>query len=582
MAREHVFVSYSHKDSEWKDRLVTQINAAQSKKVISWDDTKIHVGNDWLSELYDIIDKASVAILLVSAEFLTSKFINTHEIPRLLQRHISGGLQLIPLIVKPCPWKQIDWLSRMQVSPWEGKPLSLFEENEAEAHLALIAEKIATSTKRNKMSYLPPIGDMVTRSVSYNPPRFLGLKLDSKNPLCMHFIFDLGDEPEINVILHTEAKKLTEYFLTCLAIPDDDIWVNLSPAENDRVMSKALARTKMGKDLLTQDYVLKQFNASLMYPESNTGRIYWDFIYRKLLKTYGTTEKPVNTFNKVWIVPELAKVSQFGGLALITDEKLDVLMEEDYKVLNKQIADELSNIPVSEVKKGSSIASNAFSECLLAELKKEVNEGCHFSTTRKIYHSLILARWYKQVAKDSLVSKCYADKSHLTDELEDTSKFSTEIFDKYVEAMSKGVFNYIREDIDSESDEMIPRKYFSGGILVSAIKERLEISEKGENIQLSKLLGSDHKCYLVKVTLEPDFGNGRDGPRGPRGTDSVAGLDFSRTKVDVTKYADDFDINLKNDLVESLFSKDFKGFKFYIDDIFPLCSIDELIDTDGV
>jgi ABC-type sulfate/molybdate transport systems ATPase subunit len=67
-----------------------------------------------------------------------------------------------------------------------------------------------------------------------------------------------------------ESSKLIKYFLASLTIPEKDLWVNLShPYEKDRMIArKNLGQTEMGRDMLAQDYILKQLTASLIYPES--------------------------------------------------------------------------------------------------------------------------------------------------------------------------------------------------------------------------------------------------------------------------------------------------------------------------
>src|SRR5215813_1555668 len=71
-----IFISYSHKDEEWKDRLVTQLGVLARQGMLEiWDDRKIQVGADWRSEIANAIQKAKVAILLISANSLTSAFI---------------------------------------------------------------------------------------------------------------------------------------------------------------------------------------------------------------------------------------------------------------------------------------------------------------------------------------------------------------------------------------------------------------------------------------------------------------------------------------------------------------------------
>ena len=97
----------------------------------------------------------------------------------------------------------------------------------------------------------------------------------------------------------------------------------------------------MGRDLLAEDYMLKQITASLIYPEDEIGKKFWKRIYEEAAKKYGTTNIPVNTFNKVWIVPEKAVVYENAkaGTAYVVESKLKVMLEQDYLALQKHEAD---------------------------------------------------------------------------------------------------------------------------------------------------------------------------------------------------------------------------------------------------
>jgi hypothetical protein len=80
-----IFISYSHADESWKDRVVTQLRALESEGHFDvWEDRQLPVGEDWYPEIEKALTNASVAILLISAEFLTSRFIQGEEVPRLL------------------------------------------------------------------------------------------------------------------------------------------------------------------------------------------------------------------------------------------------------------------------------------------------------------------------------------------------------------------------------------------------------------------------------------------------------------------------------------------------------------------
>jgi hypothetical protein len=67
---------------------------------------------------------ADSAILLISPDFLGSNFINDEEVPVILQRRISDGMKVFPLIVRSCPWQKVPWLEPLQARPTDGKPLA--------------------------------------------------------------------------------------------------------------------------------------------------------------------------------------------------------------------------------------------------------------------------------------------------------------------------------------------------------------------------------------------------------------------------------------------------------------------------
>jgi len=104
----------------------------------------------------------------------------------------------------------------------------------------------------------------------------------------------------------------------------------------NRIVPESFGQTETGRDLLAEDYLLKQITASLIYPEDEIGKKFWKRIYEEAVKKFGTTNIPVNTFNKVWIVPEKAVVYENAkaGTAYVVESKLKVMLEQDYLALN--------------------------------------------------------------------------------------------------------------------------------------------------------------------------------------------------------------------------------------------------------
>ena len=58
----------------------------------------------WRNEIA-AINKANVAILLVSTDFLASDFITSDELPPILRKAVSDGTRVLPLIVAPCSFE---------------------------------------------------------------------------------------------------------------------------------------------------------------------------------------------------------------------------------------------------------------------------------------------------------------------------------------------------------------------------------------------------------------------------------------------------------------------------------------------
>ena len=144
MTSPSVFISYCHKDEAWKDRLVTHLGVLQQEGILDiWDDRRIGAGGNWYQKIEEAIAKARVAVLLVSADFLTSNFILSEEIPSLLERRDKEGLRIFPVIIKPCAWKQVKWLARMNLRPKDGRPIQGGSDFQVETDLTAIAEEIA-------------------------------------------------------------------------------------------------------------------------------------------------------------------------------------------------------------------------------------------------------------------------------------------------------------------------------------------------------------------------------------------------------------------------------------------------------
>jgi len=301
------------------------------------------------------------------------------------------------------------------------------------------------------LAVMPAPGTMVQLSPAFTPAHIQGITIHPDNALQFDFLIHKGDGHLTESQKKQEYTKLIKYFLASLTVPDKDQWVNLSPYEKGRIIDGNFGKTEMGRDLLEQDYLLKQITSSLMYPEKGLGKIFWDKVYARAWKEYHTTNVPVNTFNKVWIIPDEAVVYESGNTAYIIKSHLKVMLEEDYLSLTKHTPSV-----------AHTVASQVIREVILPQIEREVNEGKNFSQLRQIVSGMILATWYKKALKESLLGKVYADQAKIQG-INVIPSSSTVIYQRYLAAFKKGVYNYIKEDTDKYTQQTIPRKYFAGG-----------------------------------------------------------------------------------------------------------------------
>ncbi|MEP7283690.1 MAG: TIR domain-containing protein [Rubrivivax sp.] len=91
---QEVFVSYSHHDAEWCQRLFDDYLHTTFGGCRIWTDAQIRVGEAWNEEIQHRLESSTVAVLLVSEHFLASRFVMEHEFPTVLERARSAGLRI--------------------------------------------------------------------------------------------------------------------------------------------------------------------------------------------------------------------------------------------------------------------------------------------------------------------------------------------------------------------------------------------------------------------------------------------------------------------------------------------------------
>ncbi|MEW5895511.1 MAG: hypothetical protein AB1650_07130 [Candidatus Omnitrophota bacterium] len=358
---------------------------------------------------------------------------------------------------------------------------------------------------------LPAAGTMIMPTPAFTPALIKGIKVHPENPLRFDFIVNSGDSDLTGSALIKESTKMIKYFLASLTVPENQMWVNLSPYEEDRIIPEIFGATEMGRDLLSQDYMLKQLTASMMYPEKELGKEFWQRVHERAEKEFNTTDIPIDTFDKIWIVPEKAVVLEKDNTAVVVESHLKVMLEEDYRALNvtkqeSQLKESSETAPLTKLQ------TAVLKEIILPEVEKEVNTGKTFANLRQIYNAVILASWFKDNLKESLLGQIYVDKNKTKGVENDDKQISGKIYDQYIEAFKKGVYDYIKEDYDQTAQSVVLRKHFSGGItkftsLSEGVREDVDAVTPRQIREMKKGAGKDFA--MIVDLLEENQGTVR-------------------------------------------------------------------------
>lgn len=172
-----IFFSYSHADEELADMLKKHLAAMKNNGLITtWHDRCIRAGDEFGHEIDKNLNDADVILLLVSSDFIASRYCYEIEMARAIERHEAREARVIPVILRPCDWHDTPF-GKLLAAPKDGKPVRRWPDLD-EAFLDVVnAIKAAISKPDVKPTLQPRKADTAIGEVLLDRPRSANLRV---------------------------------------------------------------------------------------------------------------------------------------------------------------------------------------------------------------------------------------------------------------------------------------------------------------------------------------------------------------------------------------------------------------------
>jgi CheY-like chemotaxis protein len=119
-----LFYSYSHKDERLREKLENHLGVLEKVGVITnWHFRKITAGKDWEGEIDSHLNSADIILLLISPNYLASKYCSDIEMRRAIERHELGEARVVPIILSDVKSWESTPFAKFQALPEHAKPI---------------------------------------------------------------------------------------------------------------------------------------------------------------------------------------------------------------------------------------------------------------------------------------------------------------------------------------------------------------------------------------------------------------------------------------------------------------------------
>ena len=125
-----LFISYSHSDGTYVEdfkRFIAPL--CENSRMEVWYDRNITAGDDFWNQIDSHLADRDIVCLFVSSYYLASKACK-EEMRRAFELKKHRGIAVVPIILTPCMWSEIENLKKSLALPTDGKPISNYDDQD--------------------------------------------------------------------------------------------------------------------------------------------------------------------------------------------------------------------------------------------------------------------------------------------------------------------------------------------------------------------------------------------------------------------------------------------------------------------
>ena len=126
-----LFYSYSHRDRNHREKMESTLHLLKKNAGLrQWSDEAIVPGTEWSEEIRAQLEDATIIVFLMSIDFVASEPC-LEEWEAAVQLARESDRYLIPVVLSPCPWKDVPGMRSRQALPVDAKAISSYENEDS-------------------------------------------------------------------------------------------------------------------------------------------------------------------------------------------------------------------------------------------------------------------------------------------------------------------------------------------------------------------------------------------------------------------------------------------------------------------